>query len=325
MATGRRLRGRFHPRNVGGARASVNHAARGPQDTVYDGRMPPRYRPSRAFLEGLRPTLHIAHRGGSLVAPENTLEAFRLACGAYRTDMIELDVHLTRDGALVVAHDPDVDRCTDGAGPIAGMTLDELRRLDAGYRFSADGGATFPFRARGVRIPTLREVLDACPTVRVNLELKPEAEGAELRLVEELLDSSRRGGTRELDRVCLGSADDAVAERLHRAAPDACHFFPTNALTKLVLALKSGASPGEVAALAEDDRFSVFDMPASFQGFPLVDRAFVDAAAELGKWINVWTIDDRAEMEALVELGVGGIMTDRPDVLREVLDARTRS
>lgn len=284
--------------------------------------MPPRYRPSRAFLEGLRPTLHIAHRGGSLVAPENTLEAFRQACDAYRTDMIELDVHLTRDGALVVAHDPDVDRCTDGAGAIAGMSLDELRRLDAGFRFTTDGGASFPFRARGVRIPTLREALEAFPAVRVNLELKPEAEGAELRLVEEL----RALGGRTLDRVCLGSADDAVAERLHRAAPDACHFYPANALTTLVLALKSGTPPSEIGQLAplaaDDDRFTVLDMPASFQGFQLVDRALVEAAAALGKWVNVWTIDERAEMTALAELGVGGIMTDRPDVLREVLDAR---
>jgi glycerophosphoryl diester phosphodiesterase len=282
----------------------------------------PRYRPSRAFLEGLRPTLHIAHRGGSLVAPENTLEAFRLACERYRTDVLELDVHLTRDGTLVVAHDPDVDRCTDGAGPIAAMSFEELRRLDAGHRFTRltpEGAATFPFRGRGVRIPTLREVLEACPAVRVNLELKPEADGAELRLVEEL--RSLDGG-RALDRVCLGSADDAVGARLHRAAPDACHFFPEHALTKLVMALKSGATPASLGPLAEDDRYSVLDMPATFQGYPLIDRAFLDAAAELGKWVNVWTIDERAEMQALAELGVGGIMTDRPDVLREVLDAR---
>ncbi len=274
------------------------------------------YRPRRAFLEGLRPTLHIAHRGGSLVAPENTLEAFRLACERYRTDVIELDVHLTRDDVLVVAHDPDVDRCTDGAGPIAAMRFDELRRLDAGHRFTADGGASFPSRGRGVRIPTLREVLEACPAVRVNLELKPEAEGAELRLVEEL----RALGA--LDRVCLGSADDAVGARLHRAAPEACHFFPEQALTRLVMALKSGTAPDALGPLAEDDRFSVLDMPASFHGVPLLDRAFVAAVAAAGKWVNVWTIDERAEMEALAELGVGGIMTDRPDVLREVLDAR---
>jgi glycerophosphoryl diester phosphodiesterase len=263
-----------------------------------------------AFLKGLRPTLHIAHRGGSLLAPENTLEAFRAAVEHWRTDVLELDVHLTRDGALVVAHDPTLERCTDGDGAIAAKTLAELRRLDAGFRFSSDGGATFPFRGRDVRIPTLREVLDAFPATRINLELKPEAEGAELALADEL----RRAGA--VERACIGSADDAVADRLHRALPDACHFFPEHALTRLVMALKSGAP------VPRDDRFAVLDMPTNYQGIPLVDRAFLDAAAALGKWVNVWTVDERDEMESLVALGVGGIMTDRPDVLRAVLDAR---
>ncbi len=196
---------------------------------------------------------------------------------------------------------------------LAAMTLAELRGLDAGYRFSADGGASFPLRGRGVRIPTLREVLDACPDARVNLELKTDVEGAERRLVDEL----RAAGA--LDRVCLGSADDAVSARLFSAIPDACHFYPERALTKLVMALKSGAP---LDAAAADERFAVIDMPARFMDVPLVDRPFLEAAAALGKWVNVWTVDDRAEMLALAELGVGGIMTDRPDVLREVLDAR---
>jgi glycerophosphoryl diester phosphodiesterase len=266
--------------------------------------------PRHAFFAGLRPTLHIAHRGGSLVAPENTLEAFRGAVTRFRTDMLELDVHLTRDGALVVAHDADVDRCTDGAGPIASRTLEELQRLDAGYRFTPDGGATFPFRGRGVRIPTLRAVLDEFPGLRVNLELKPEADGAERVLVEALRQASA------LDRVCLGSADDQVAARLHAAAPDACHFYPERALTGLVMALKSGSPP------PADDRWTVLDMPATFMDVPLIDRALLDAVAARDQWVNVWTIDEPAEMQALLALGVGGIMTDRPDVLREVLDGR---
>ncbi|HZG41378.1 MAG TPA: glycerophosphodiester phosphodiesterase family protein, partial [Longimicrobium sp.] len=107
-----------------------------------------------AFLRGLRPTLHISHRGGAALAPENTLDAFRLAVERYRTDMLELDVHLTRDGEWVVAHDDTLERCTDGTGPLAALTLAELRRLDAGFGFSPDEGRTFPFRGRGARIPT---------------------------------------------------------------------------------------------------------------------------------------------------------------------------
>src|SRR5689334_5224836 len=107
------------------------------------------------YLRGLRPTLHIAHRGGSALAPENTLAAFARAVDEFHTDVLELDVHATRDGELVVAHDPDVARCTDGEGAIAERTYAELAALDAGYRFTRDSGATFPFRGRNVRIPRL--------------------------------------------------------------------------------------------------------------------------------------------------------------------------
>src|ERR671919_1607037 len=96
------------------------------------------------FFAGLEPTLHISHRGGSKLAPENTLAAFALAVERYRTDMLELDVHQTRDGVWVVSHDATVDRCTDGSGAIAELPLEEIQRLDAGHRFTSDEGQTFP-------------------------------------------------------------------------------------------------------------------------------------------------------------------------------------
>src|SRR5215470_8949667 len=132
-----------------------------------------------AFLEGLRPTLHIAHRGGAHLAPENTLPAFRAAVERWRTDMLELDLHATRDGELVVSHDPTVQRCTDGDGRIADQTFAELQRLDAGFHFSSDGGRTHPFRGQGARMPTFREVLRAFPGLRLNVEVKAEAPGVE--------------------------------------------------------------------------------------------------------------------------------------------------
>ncbi|TSC31922.1 glycerophosphodiester phosphodiesterase [Corallococcus sp. Z5C101001] len=265
--------------------------------------------PRDTFFQGLKPTLHIAHRGGALVAPENTLEAFGLAVQVHRTDMLELDVHLSRDGEVVVAHDETLERCTNGEGPLAALTLEELRRLDAGYRFTPDEGRTFPFRGQSVRLPTLREVLRAFPTLRINVEIKPDVAHAEDVLARLLTEEAALG------RVCLGSEQDAIAERLVRVLPDACHFYPRDALAAFVLALKAGEAP------PEDARYTVLDMPLYFGEVRLVDDALLKAAAERGKWINVWTVDDPAEMDRLLQEGVGGIMTDRPDLLRQRMDA----
>lgn len=261
----------------------------------------------RPFLQTLRPTLHISHRGGALLAPENTLVAFGAAVERWRTDVLELDVHLSRDGALVVSHDPTVQRCTDGEGRIAELRWVELERLDAGHQFSPDRGRTHPFRGRGVKLALLRDVLRTFPTVRVNLEVKAEAPGVEAEVASVLRQENA------VHRVCLGSELDALGGRLVEALPEACHFYPRDALTALVLAIKSGARP------PDDPRYQVLDMPLDYGDVRLVDRALLDATQRLGRWVNVWTVDDVPTMRALVELGVGGIMTDRPDLLRSVL------
>jgi glycerophosphoryl diester phosphodiesterase len=262
-----------------------------------------------AFLQGLKPTLHISHRGGALLAPENTLPAFRMAVERYRTQMLELDVHLTRDGEVVVAHDATLERCTNGVGPLALLTYSELRRLDAGYRFTPDGGRTFPFRGQGVYIPTLSEVLRAFPGLRINLEMKPDTRGSEEALYEVLRKEQA------LERVCMGSELDDVGERLAARMPDACHFYPRDALTSIVLAIRSGEP------IPEEPRYTVLDMPLYFGDVRLVDEEFFRTTTRHGKWVNVWTVDDPEEMRRLVIEGVGGIMTDRPDLLRQILDA----
>jgi glycerophosphoryl diester phosphodiesterase len=260
------------------------------------------------FFAGLEPTLHIAHRGGGKLAPENTLAAFTLAVERYRTDMLELDVHRTRDGVWVVSHDPTVDRCTDGSGDIASLTLLEIQRFDAGYRFTPDEGHTFPFRGQGIRIPTFREVLERFADVRLNVDVKRATEGTESSFADDL----RAAGA--LGRMCCGSEDDVLAARLHELLPDACHFYPRDALAEFVLAVRSGEPP------PLDPRFSVLDMPLYFGGERLVDAALLEAARLSDRWLNVWTVDDPVEMTRLVREGVGGVMTDRPDLLRIVLD-----
>src|ERR1700741_241156 len=130
----------------------------------------PRQRTGHPYLAGA--PLLLAHRGGSALAPENTLPAFRRALEWWRADVLEIDVQPTRDGDALVIHDPTVDRTTGGSGPVGSVPAEELRRLDAGSRFTPDGGGSFPFRGRGVRFSTLREVLAQLPRARVNVEVK---------------------------------------------------------------------------------------------------------------------------------------------------------
>jgi glycerophosphoryl diester phosphodiesterase len=262
-----------------------------------------------AYAQTLHRPAHISHRGGARVEPENTLLAFTRAVTEFRTDVLELDVHRTRDGVIVVHHDATVERCTDGTGPIASFSFAELSRLDAGFRFSVDGGLTFPRRGQGIRIPSLAEVLDACPGVRINLEVKPDVPGLEAQLAAQLRARD------EVARFCLGSESDVVASRLVEALPEACHFFPRDALTAFVL----GALNGDETP--PDARFHVADMPAVWEGMPLITPELLRIATLHGVAVLVWTIDDEAEMRTLLQAGVDGIMTDRPDVLRAVLGA----
>lgn len=265
------------------------------------------------FLDRLPAPLHIAHRGGAALYPENTLLAFEAAVRVHGTDVIETDVHLSADGEVMVCHDETLDRCTDADGPVAARTAAELAKVDAGYRFSPDGGATFPYRDRGLCVPRFAELLRAFPEMAVNVDLKSR----DPRLVEAFAKVVREAGA--VDRICCGSEDDDVAIALTEALPEATHFYPTGPGTAFVLSALKG---GEVYA---DPRFTVLDIPAEFGGMPLVTPRLVEAARRTGRWINVWTIDAPEQMHRLLDLGVGGIMTDRPDRLRAVLDARAEA
>lgn len=254
------------------------------------------------FLEGLKAPLHISHRGGAALYPENTMVAFRAALSRWATDVLELDVHLSKDGEVVVAHDPTLDRCTDGTGPLAALTFAELERLDAGYHLEG-------WRGRGAKIPRFAEVLREFPG-RINVELKvPGVLDAFVALV-------KKEGV--IDRLCMGSEHDELAQALHAKLPGACHFYPANALAAYVLPVQAG-EPGD------DDperRYTVLDMPLEWEGVRLFTPALREVCAKAGKWINVWTVNDPVEMRRVISEGVGGVMTDRPDWLRDAIDAR---
>jgi glycerophosphoryl diester phosphodiesterase len=258
-----------------------------------------------AFFEGLKAPLHISHRGGAGLYPENTLYAFERALKVHQTDVLELDVQASADGVVMIAHDATLDRCTDGTGDLSALPLAALQKLDAAYHFTPVNGSGTPLRGQGIRIPTLKSLLDVTPGVRLNLEVKTE--GA----IEPFISLMKKEQC--LDRMCIGSEHDFIGAELAKAFPNACHFFPANALAAFVLPTRAGDPP------EDDPRYTVLDMPFEWQGVTMFDAELAKVAGAFGKWINVWTLDVEAEMRRCLEQGVGGVMTDRPDVLRSVL------
>ena len=241
-------------------------------------------------------TLNLGHRGASAHAPENTLAAFNLAfdMGA---DGVELDVSVTKDGVPVVIHDNRVDRTTDGRGAIAEMTLAEVKQLDAGSFF---GG-----KFRGERIPTLAEVLDG-PGRRgiVNIELKsgrPISVGLEAAAIAKVIEE-----THARERVIISSFNHFALASIHAfdaELPLGFLYFDRASVSFPYMKTRPLALP---AAL--HPRFTV------------VTQGFVQWARRENYKLNIWTVDNPDEMRRLISLGVDSIMTNKPDVLSQVLD-----
>ncbi|GMV17821.1 MAG: glycerophosphodiester phosphodiesterase [Myxococcales bacterium] len=259
----------------------------------------------KPFLDGPRP-LCFAHRGGAKLWPENTLPALGGAVGlGFR--YLETDVHLTRDGHLVVFHDERLERTTDGYGLLRDFTLSELERLDAGYWYSPDGKSR-PWRGKGVRIPLLREVFELSPTLRVNVELKQAGVG----LPRALWDFIEAHGIH--DRILVASAEAALGREFRALARGT---VATSASAREVLELWAATRVGldRVVPIAYD----ALQVPPFYYSLPVVTPRFVRAAHARGLQIHVWTIDDPLEMRRLLALGVDGLMSDRPDLLLAVM------
>ena len=251
--------------------------------------------------------VNFAHRGGAKIVPENTLEGFRegLRAGA---GVLELDVHTTADGTVVVIHDETVDRTTDGSGAICEMTLAEVKRLDAGYRFTPDGGKTHFYRGEGVRIPTMEEVYREFTDVPINVEIKgkrPGIEKALWRIIE---------GARAEERTLVVSEDSGTIRRFREAsgrrvatASSSVELIFFWLLSRLRL---SGLSKPSYQALQG---------PETYKGLRIVTSELIRRAHERGLRVDVWTIDHEPDMRRLLGFGVDGIMTDRPDILTRVL------
>jgi len=244
--------------------------------------------PRHQYLDWDGP-LPFAHRGGASDAPENTMEAFEYAINlGYH--YLETDVHVTADGVLVAFHDNDLKRTTGRDGKISELPWSEVSKV------LVDGKAP---------IPRMEDLIGVWPHARINIDCK--ADGA----VDALIAVLQR--TNSLDRVCVAAFSDGRLRRLRKA---------------LGAGLCSSLGPIETALL----RFGLLRNPPGLaaqvpvkQGpLTLVNKTFVERAHRLGLQVHVWTIDDAAEMRRLLDLGVDGLMTDRPVILREVLESRNQ-
>jgi glycerophosphoryl diester phosphodiesterase len=244
----------------------------------------------------------IGHRGNRAHAPENTLESLRQAM-ALGVDAVEFDLRVTRDGALVVIHDETLDRTTNGSGPIALRTMTELKGLDAGARFTLDGGRTFPWRGRGVRLSTFDDIIESLPReLPCIVELKTPAATELLRA------AVRRHGIAH--RIIVAGFDPAATRPLRGAG------FALGACTPDVAAL---VLPALLRRRIAPQLFQALCIPPRWHGVPVPIAALARALRDSGTVLHVWTINDPAYALRLWRDGVQGIISDDP---RSILAAR---
>ena len=271
-----------------------------------------------AIATTARPVAAIAHRGASCMAPENTLLAFQLAVEA-GVDGIETDARLTADGEIVLLHDAELSRTTDGQGAVGQRRLAELRGLDAGYWFGPHGGGGHTFRGLGLGIPTLDELfrlLDRiAPHITVHIELKNEPAEVEFDPSERLAGAVTDWlNDRDLrDRAVVSSFNPTAIERVKAREPRlrTAYLATTGADLNAKLAY--------VVAHNHDALHPRHDMLAA--SAPKASLRVLAAARAAGVAVNVWTVNEPARMRELAELGVDGVMSDNPQRLRATFDA----
>jgi len=255
--------------------------------------------------------LNIAHRGGRRIRPEHTLLAYDQAL-ADGTDILELDVHETSDGMLVVMHDDTVDRTTNCTGAIKEMSSAELRECDAGYNFSQDDGETYPYRGMELVVPTLEEVFEGYPDTAFIIEIKQE----DPPILDHFVEVIREHGV--TDKMIGSAFSSGLLEELRLAAPE----IATNIGVQETL---------EFWGKSFQELDPEYDPPGEFAQVPpqydvgrvvdVLHPGFVPRAHELGMYVHIWTINDEEEMRFLIETyGVDGIMTDDPPLLSKVIN-----
>lgn len=257
--------------------------------------------------------LVMAHRGGAGLWPENTMYAFKRAV-EMGVDVLEIDMHSTSDGVLVIIHDDTLDRTTNGTGRVNFLSLAQLKALDAGYRWSQDGGRTFPYRGQGITVPTLEEVFSAFPLMRFNIDIKqaqPSLTSPFCRMIR---------ASEMTNRVMVASFKPEALDEFRQD----CSGVATSASAADVLAFMAlKTEPPEAASRVTLPQ--ALQVPEYAGGRQVLTREFVDAAHRRHLEVHAWTINDEAAMRRMLDLGVDGIITDYPDRLIALLGRERES
>jgi glycerophosphoryl diester phosphodiesterase len=249
----------------------------------------------------------LAHQCGDNVWPGDTLYACERAVDM-GADVLDLDFQMTADNVPVLIHDETLERTSNGAGQVADYTLAELKKLDAAYRWSPDGGQTFPYRGRGITFTAVEEIFQAFPAMHVNIEIKTETAAAGQALCA-LIRQYRME-----DNVMAASFADVQMHAFRRACPEVA-----TAATQNEMIVFFGLQAVGLGSLYSPS-FQTVQIPEERFGIQLLTSGFIASAHERGLELHVWTINETSDMERILTLGVDGINTDRPDRLLDVLE-----
>ncbi|USK28944.1 glycerophosphodiester phosphodiesterase [Bacillus sp. CMF21] len=259
------------------------------------------------FKNGKRPLI-IAHQGGDGMAPGNTLAAFSLS-EKLEVDMLEMDVHLSKDEEVVIIHDGTVNRTTNGTGAVKDMTLQQLKQLDAGYHFVGPDG-THPYRNKGVTIPTMEEIFTAFPGYPMTIELKTE----DPLLTDKMADLIQKHNM--TDNVIITSFyDESLNDFIEATGGKVPVSSPSEATRNFVLAHKLFLD-----RLIPMNKYTAVQIPMSASGLNLTTERIIKSLHKRNIAVQYWTINDEDSVRKLVEIGADGIMTDHPNIVKKVLD-----
>jgi glycerophosphoryl diester phosphodiesterase len=268
-------------------------------------------RPARAhpwfdWAATQRQPLVFAHQGGEALRPSNTLAAFDHAV-ELGAQVLDADVHVTKDGVPVLIHDQTVDRTTNGRGEIRALTVEQLHQLDAGHAFTIDDGASFPFRGKGLLIPTADELFAKYPDAHYGIEIKQVTPAAAARFCEAIRARDMQ------DRVLVSAFDQETMDAFRRACPGvATSATRTEATIFVVLSmlrLEHALSPA----------YESLQVPEYNSGIHVLTPRFIEAARNRNLAVQPWTINERADLQRMLNLDVDGINTDYPDRLIALL------